>query len=315
MSLTLLTSKLLSKETEERLVQPKKRVQILTPIEKVHLPTNLSYQRQSRLFLTRTYAHLRTKGGYKDIHYGDLDAIEEEGPKLEEFEKGDEDRCQILEECQAKINKKYGYGTYNKEFQYGGNFMTNKGPKMSASTIDTSKGKRKAHHNRDGSWFASQSEREDYSHKAQHRQDLKYLKRKPITTPTRFYREDPLLPTVYSDKNCQYLPKNRQSHNGSFSERLNMSETGSFGRLRQSYGKGLERGAHLKSSFQGSFPSERTEDPLSENKKSHNGEEKEFPNVNSAERLGNNVRRRCQPIDRSVEYKIDIDKVGVCHRR
>lgn len=255
---------------------------------------------------------MRTRRGYKDLTCGDLDAIEEEGTKLEELEKVDEDGRQILEECQAKINKKYGYGAYNKDFQYGTTYGTMKGPKMSNSTLDTLKGKRVSNHNRNGSWVVSQSEREDYSHNAQYRAEIKNQKRKPITTPTRFYREDPLFPSAYSDKYSQYVPRNILSHNGSFSERMNMSETGSYGRLRQSNGMGIDRRTHLKSSFQGTFPSGPIEDQTADQIATQNIEEREFPYVKSAERLGPNLKRRFQPIERSVDYKVDVEKVGLC---
>lgn len=183
---------------------------------------------------------------------------------------------------------------------------------MSNSTLDTNKGKRLANHNRNGSWVISQSEKEEYSQTAQQPKDLKYKKRKPITTPTRFYTEEPLLAAAFSDKNCHYRPRNRLSHNGSFSERMNMSETGSFGKLRQSYGVGKDKRGHLKSSFQGTLQSDPIED--SDKKKHHNADDKDIPYISSVERIGNS-KRRFHPIDRSVDFKVDIDKVGQTSHR
>jgi hypothetical protein len=258
---------------------------------------------------TRTFAQLRPKFNYSDFYCQGLQAIEEEGTKQEEIDRLDGDRCQIQEECQAKISKKYGYCSYNKEAQYSGTIGTSKGPKLSNSTLDTMKGKRLAHHNRNDSWVISQSEKEDYSKNSKPNGDGKYVKRKPITTPTRFYREDPLLPMAHSDKNCHYVPRNRLSNNGSFSERMNMSETGSFGRLRQSYGKGLDRRFHLKSSFQGTLSSEPYEEGYSDKKQAQCFEEMEVSQLNSSELLATNSKRRYHPIDRSIDFIVDIEKV------
>ena len=89
---------------------------------------------------------------------------------------------------------------------------------------------------------------------------------------------------------------------------MNMSETGSFGKLKQSYGKGIDKRSHLKSSFQGTIQSEPKEDPQSDKKKSHRTDDKEVPHISSAERLST-TKRRFHPIEKSVDFKVDIDKV------
>jgi len=260
---------------------------------------------------SKTYAQLHCARGYAELNNWDLDAIEEEGPKLEEFEKlADEELNERLEACRTKFNQRYGGGAFKKEMGYWNQVATKSGHKKSNSTLDTMKGKAFVNHNRNGSWVVSQGERDEIINSAQGYKPKKQRKSKPITTPNRFYHEPELPFMSYSDKNFKHKMKNRLSHNNSFSERVNISENGSYGKLRKSQGKIHSKvGYSNKASFVESSNSDLIGDYPSDKKLTQRLEEKSSSFIGSAEKQQGS-KRRFHPVDKSVDYKVDPEKAA-----
>lgn len=263
--------------------------------------------------LIRTYAQLHSVRGYAEPKNWDLDAIEEEGPKLEEFEKpGDEELDERLEACRTKFNMKYGAGTFKKDMVYANIGGTKSGAKKSNSTLDTNRGKAFGNHNRNSSWVISQEERDEIINSGHQYNGRRHRKSKPITTPNRFYHEPELPAMSFSEKNFNHRMKNRLSHNNSFSERLNMSETGSYGKLKRSQGLLHPKISNSnKASFVESTNSDFNIDLHSDKKHSHRLDDKSSSFLGSAEKQQGS-KRRFHPIESSVDYIIDPEKVSSC---
>lgn len=173
------------------------------------------------------------------------------------------------------------------------------------------KGKGFGNHNRNSSWVVSQGEKEEIINNAQNFKPKKHRKRKPITTPNRFYHEPELPYATASDKNFKHNIKNRLSQNNSFSERANFAESGSYGRLRQSQGKMQSKWiCSNKASFIESCNSDQIGDPHSDKKTGIRPEDGSSSFIGSSEKQ-HSSKRRFHPVNESVDYVVDPEKVGL----